>query len=81
MSTLKAYWEGRRELFTGLAIAELEKNNAEAWQPYPVFYFDFNGANYQTEGALEQKLSFMLSEWEEEFDSENHAYALGERFQ
>ena len=26
LSTLKAYWEGRRELFTGLAIAELEKN-------------------------------------------------------
>ena len=41
LSTLKAYWEGKRELFEGLAIVELEKDNSEAWEPYPVFCFDF----------------------------------------
>ncbi|MBP3295398.1 MAG: AAA family ATPase [Lachnospiraceae bacterium] len=81
LSAMKAYWEGKKELFEGLAIEELEGDNAEAWKKYPVFYFDFNGANYQTEGALEQKISFMLTGWEKEYDSENQDYALGERFQ
>lgn len=46
LSTIKAYWEGKKELFSGLAIEELEKGNPEAWKKYPVFYFDFNGENY-----------------------------------
>ena len=50
LSTLKAYWEGKKELFSGLRIEELEGGNEEAWQPYPVFYFDFNGVNYQEKG-------------------------------
>ena len=48
LSTLKAYWEGRKELFEGLEIEKLEQGNAEAWQPYPVFYFDFNKKNFKT---------------------------------
>ena len=40
LSTLKAYWEGKKELCEGLAIEKLEEGNPEAWQPYPVFYFD-----------------------------------------
>ena len=65
LSTLKAYWEGARELFEGLAIAELEQGKAEAWQPYPVFYFDFNGQNYQGGTALEEVLAEHLRGWEE----------------
>ncbi len=45
LSTLRYYFEGRRELFEGLRIFELEKDNPEAWQPCPVFYFDFNKDN------------------------------------
>ena len=40
LSTLRAYWEGKRELFEGLKIEELEKSNSDAWKSYPVFYFD-----------------------------------------
>ena len=40
LSTLKAYWEGKKELFKGLQIEQLEKDNPEAWKPHPVFYFD-----------------------------------------
>ena len=80
LSALKAYWEGKKDLFKGLAIEALEKDNAEAWKKYPVFYFDFNGANYQTEGALEQKISSMLSEWEEEYGFENQDSVLADRF-
>ncbi|MBE6103015.1 MAG: AAA family ATPase [Selenomonas ruminantium] len=64
LSTLAAYWEGRQELFEGLAITELEKDNEEAWQPYPVFYFDFNGENYQGGTLLEEVLDKKVSEWE-----------------
>ncbi|MDR1745908.1 MAG: AAA family ATPase, partial [Tannerella sp.] len=37
LSTLKAYFEGKRALFDGLAIAALEKD----WTAYPVIYLDF----------------------------------------
>ena len=40
LSTMKAYWEGKKELFKGLKIEELEKNNPDAWIKYPVFYLD-----------------------------------------
>ncbi len=53
LSTLKAYFEGKRELFEGLKIAELEKDDPHAFEPYPVFYIDFNRANYMAESALE----------------------------
>ena len=36
LSTLKAYYQGKRELFDGLAIAGLEKE----WKEYPIFHFD-----------------------------------------
>lgn len=65
LSMLKAYWEGRKELFEGLDIAELEQGKEEAWKIYPVFYFDFNGQNYQAEGALENVLDEHLSSWED----------------
>ncbi|MDR0705236.1 MAG: ATP-binding protein [Planctomycetaceae bacterium] len=38
LSTLKAYFLGKKELFEGLVIAELEKD----WLEYPVFYIDMN---------------------------------------
>ena len=43
LSTLKAYWQGQKELFSGLYIAEEEEKSAHPWQVYPVFVFDFNG--------------------------------------
>jgi len=42
LSTLKAYFEGKKELFEGLKLAELEKD----WTKYPVFYLDFNRESY-----------------------------------
>ncbi|MBR1711488.1 MAG: ATP-binding protein [Clostridia bacterium] len=79
LSTMKAYWEGKKELFDGLKIAELEKNNPDAWKPYPVFYFDFNGKNYQNGRALESVLDGLLKVWEESYQVEAEA-GLEERF-
>ena len=60
-STLKAYFEGDRELFKGLAIERLETE----WQAYPVLYFDFNGERYGSVDNLELMLSRHLTQWEE----------------
>ena len=38
LSTLKAYFLGKKELFAGLAVSELETE----WREYPVLHFDFN---------------------------------------
>ncbi len=81
LSAMKAYWEGKKELFTGLEIERLEEKNKDAWKSYPVFYFDFNGASYDQKGALEKKLSFLLEGWEKEYGSVNEDNTLEERFQ
>lgn len=78
LSTLKAYWEGKKELFSGLEIMELEAANEDAWQPYPVFYFDFNGQNYLT-SPLEDVLNSMLCRWEDDYECERHG-SLSDRF-
>ena len=59
-STLKAYFLGKKELFEGLAIAELEKD----WIEYPVIYIDFNkGSSDSLQSAL-FALDSMLEEYE-----------------
>lgn len=79
LSTLKAYWEGKKELFSGLAIAELEKDNPTAWQSCPVFYIDFNKESYQRDGALEDVLDEHLRGWEELYGG-RQGETLGGRF-
>ena len=49
VSTLKCYFEGKKELFKGLSIDKLEKE----WKQYPVFHLDFNGNNFTNPGELE----------------------------
>jgi len=60
LSTMKAYFEGKKELFEGLAIAELEKE----WQEYPILYLDLNVSTYKTADSLTNRLDQTLSEWE-----------------
>lgn len=81
VSTLNAYWLGQRELFRGLAIEALEVDNPDAWQPYPVFYFDFNRDDYRRDGALEDILRLHLSEWEKQYGCEGSTASLAIRFQ
>lgn len=80
LSTLRAYWEGKKELFAGLAIERLEADHANAWQPYPVFYFDFNGQDYTGESALEEKLSAHLKPWEQQYGCNADEPSLAIRF-
>ena len=80
LSTMKAYWEGKKELFRGLKIEELEKDNPDAWQEYPVFYFDFNKANFADKGVLEAIIEVHLHEWEEQYGETSNEIPLGARF-
>ena len=59
-STVQAYFEGRKELFEGLAIAEYEKE----WVKHPVLHFDMSGAKHFNEDELKNYLDFILLPYE-----------------
>jgi len=63
-STLHSYFEGRKELFEGLAVAGLETE----WIPYPVLHFDMSMAKHMDEKRLKQMLDYMLSEYERKYN-------------
>lgn len=65
LSTMKAYFEGRRELFQGLAIEGLEHE----WVKYPVFYIDINSGKYKDPGSLAERLNIIMDGLETEYDS------------
>ena len=71
LSAFRAYWEGKKDLFRGLAIERLEQNNPEAWESVPVFYLDLNRGDYRST-SLEQVLENQLRDCEAIY---------GERFQ
>lgn len=81
LSTMRAYWEGKKELFKGLAIEELSKDDPESFIPHPVLYFDMNQDNFQDKFILEKVLERHLVEWEKEYDVEDQADTLAARFQ
>ena len=60
-STLQAYFEGRKELFEGLAIADYEKD----WIKHPVLHFDLSGAKHFDADSLRGYLDFILLPYEE----------------
>ena len=67
VSTLKCYFEGRRELFEGLAIEGLEKE----WKVHPVFHVSFSITKYNDLNSLQITLNNILSEWEKTYDVTN----------
>lgn len=80
LSTLQAYFEGKKELFEGLKIAELEKENTEPWQKYPVFYIDFNKKNFREDSALEAVLDEHVRSWEALYGDQRADKSIEERF-
>ena len=80
LSTMKAYWEGKKELFRGLKIEELEEDNPKAWEAYPVFYLDFNQTSFQKKEELESVLETQINEWEKKYGDTPVKAPLGTRF-
>ena len=76
VSTLKAYFQGKRELFRGLAIDSLEKE----WAEYPVFHIDFNGTDFTQGNALKIKIESHVAEWEREYGRTSEDVSPGDRF-
>ena len=76
VSTLKAYFQGRQELFRGLAIDALEKE----WAEYPVFHIDFNGINFTEGNVLSLLLEDTVASWEKQYGSDPNFDNLGRRF-
>ena len=63
ISTLEAYFQGKKELFTGLAIEKLEKD----WIQYPIFHLDLNIGKYDAPDSLDKILNDHLELWESQY--------------
>ncbi|MGP1460970.1 MAG: ATP-binding protein [Bacteroides sp.] len=85
LSTLKAYFEGRKELFEGLYIAAHEeeiarRRNREPWEASPVLYLELNAETFSGEEILERCLETHLLAWEKLYGSDGAAQTLSGRF-
>ncbi len=76
LSTLKAYFEGRRDLFKGLAADNLDLD----WTPSPVLRFDFNAEDYSQEKGLNSILNLHLKRYEKEYGVTDKADSISGRF-
>lgn len=61
VSTLEAYFQGKKELFKGLAMERLEKE----WEVYPIFHMDFSVSKYMDSFSLKAAINRQLLMWEE----------------
>jgi hypothetical protein len=77
ISTLHAYFSGKKELFEGLAIENLEKD----WIKYPVLHLDLNTSEYKTEDDLRNILNVALDLWEGIYGKNVVEKSLGARFE
>lgn len=64
LSTLRYYFEGRRELFKGLAMDRLEQK----WTMHPVIYLDLSGEKYAGIANLHSLLNRLLEQYELAFN-------------
>ena len=76
LSTLKAYFLGKKELFEGLAIAELEKE----WVEYPVFHLDMNMEAYTDLTSIYKALDTNLKKLEQEWGKDETDTTPASRF-
>ena len=75
LSTIKAYFQGKKELFKGLAMERLEQE----WNVHPVIHFSFGSGNYTKPGELENVLHGLLSREEAMYGVTERLESLGLR--
>ena len=66
VSTFRSYFEGKKDLFKGLAIEKLEKE----WNEYPVLHFSMAGGKHMEKEQLERYLLYILEDNEQRFGVE-----------
>lgn len=76
LSTIEAYFQGKKKLFEGLSIYEKETE----WKQYPIFHIDLNTANFGEEGSLYNVLNDYLSAWEDQYGTRESEVTLPLRF-
>ena len=76
LSTLEAYFLGKKDLFKGLALEKLETD----WLEYPVLHLDLNAEKYDSPDALDAILSTHLTRWEEIYGKGTDERTLSTRF-
>lgn len=76
ISTLEAYFKGRKDLFKGLAMERLEKD----WKHYPVLRFDLSAENYENKERLIGKISNYLFWYEKSLGLESKGESISVRF-
>lgn len=76
LSTLKAYFEGKKELFKGLAIEQLETE----WQPHTVLTLSLANFNPTGDGNLYEILDNQFKIWEQEYEVKIQSTDLSSRF-
>ena len=69
VTTLEAYFQGKKELFEGLEIEKMEQE----WKKFPVLRFDMSGTRYKSAQNLEHRLDLMLNEYENEYGKNPNA--------
>ncbi|MDE5793908.1 MAG: ATP-binding protein [Muribaculaceae bacterium] len=77
LSTIEAYFEGKRDLFKGLYIYEEESD----WTPYPVLMFSFNTLEASSMDSLNIFLNAVFSRYERIYGKDPDAVALPQRFE
>ena len=85
LSTLAAYFLGKKDLFQGLYIEKAEEERAksegsEPWTGYPVLYLDFNMGRYDLPDSLNESLEYFLRAEETRFGIQENDLSFGKRF-
>lgn len=76
LNTLKAYFEGRKDLFEGLAIMELEHD----WKQHPVLHLDLNTGDYTSVDGIETMFRSHVLRWEQQYGVVPSAESIPTRF-
>ena len=76
LSTLEAYFQGKKELFEGLAIYDL----VTEWKKYPIFHIDLNTGNFREKDSLYMVLNDYLTTWECKYGARESEATLALRF-
>jgi len=77
VSTLEAYFEGRRDLFEGLAIDSLETK----WEQYPVFHLDLSNETYNHPEVLRNRLIADVAAWGSQYGATSTSDSPSLRFE
>lgn len=76
LSTFEAYFSGRKDLFEGLAIEQMETE----WKSYPILHLDLNAEKYDSPQRLYDMLDNYLNQWEDRFGKDEREVTLSTRF-